>query len=118
MATTDAAPAAHRPRPAPPAPRRLRSERRRPLAHLALIVFGLFMLYPLIWMVSSSFKPTPEIFRQPGLIPRHVTASNYPDGWTALPNQFGHYLLNSALVSGGAVIGNVFACSLAAYAFA
>src|SRR5699024_5873688 len=31
---------------------------------------------------------------------------------------FGRFLLNSAAVTAGAVVGNVFACTLAAYAFA
>ena len=28
------------------------------LAHAAIIALGLVMLYPVLWMVSSSFKPT------------------------------------------------------------
>lgn len=92
--------------------------RRRLLTHVALIAFGLFMLYPLIWLVISSFKPTDEIFREPGLIPNHVTAENYPQGWTALTDQFGHYMLNSLIVVVGAIAGNLLSCSLAAYAFA
>src|SRR3954471_23128212 len=74
--------------------------RRRPrwLAHLGLIGFGLLMLYPLVWMVISSFKPTDEIFREPGLIPAHVTGENYPAGWTGLPSSFEHYILNSLVV--------------------
>lgn len=96
-----------------------RSARRwRLLTHVGLIAFGLLMLYPLIWLVISSFKPTDEIFRDPGLIPHHVTAENYPQGWTGLTDQFGHYILNSLIVVTGAIVGNLFTCSLAAYAFA
>jgi multiple sugar transport system permease protein len=124
MATTDAVRrdrTAARPKAPAPAVRRRRPagrDKRRPLLHLALVVFGAFMLYPLIWMLVSSFKPTPEIFREPGPIPRHVTLENYPQGWTALPHDFGHYILNSLIVVAGSVVGNVLACSLAAYAFA
>lgn len=94
------------------------ARRWRLLTHAGLIAFGLLMLYPLIWLVISSFKPTDEIFRDPGLIPHHVTAENYPQGWTGLTDQFGHYILNSLIVVTGAIIGNLFTCSLAAYAFA
>jgi multiple sugar transport system permease protein len=76
------------------------------------------MLYPLIWLVISSFKPTDEIFRDPGLIPQHVTLENYPKGWTSLTNDFGHYIANSLIVVAGAIVGNLVSCSLAAYAFA
>jgi multiple sugar transport system permease protein len=93
-----------------PAPRLVR--------HLLLIVSGLFMLYPLFWMISSSLKPEELIFREPGLIPTAVTAENYTQGWEALKHSFGYYLWNSAVITSLAVIGNLVACSLAAYAFA
>lgn len=106
--------------PAPATPRgRTRSQRtRRLLIHVGLIAFGLVMLYPLLWMLSSSFKPTEEIFRAPGLLPETFTPGNYTEGWTALQFPFHHYLLNSAVVVGGAIIGNLVGCSMAAYAFA
>ncbi|MBB6119944.1 carbohydrate ABC transporter permease [Nocardiopsis algeriensis] len=98
---------------------RTRSERsRRLLIHLGLIAFGLVMLYPLLWMLSSSFKPTAEIFREPGLVPQNFTPGNYTEGWTALQHPFHHYLLNSAVVVAGSIIGNLVGCSMAAYAFA
>jgi multiple sugar transport system permease protein len=31
-------------------------------AHAALLLFMIFLVFPLVWMVSTSFKPTPEIF--------------------------------------------------------
>jgi multiple sugar transport system permease protein len=98
----------------------VRSRRGRPrlLAHLGLILFGLVMIYPLIWTLSSSFKPTPEIFTSPGLWSENFTAANYADGWTALARPFHHYILNSLVVVIGSIIGNLLACSLAAYAFA
>lgn len=76
------------------------------------------MIYPLLWMVSSSFKPNEVIFSEPGLIPPEIDASNYTDGWNALSHPFSHYLINSAIVTAGAVLGNLLACSMAAYAFA
>ncbi|WP_067598700.1 carbohydrate ABC transporter permease [Nocardiopsis listeri] len=111
MATETKAPA--------PTPTRTRSARtRRLLTHIGLIGFGLIMLYPLLWMLSSSFKPTAEIFREPGLIPWSFTPSNYTEGWGALQFPFHHYLLNSAIVVAGSIVGNLIGCSMAAYAFA
>lgn len=91
---------------------------KRLLTHVLLIAFGLVMLYPLLWMVSSAIKPEELIFREPGLIPNSVTFDNFTEGWGALKHSFGHYFMNSAIVTAGAVIGNLMACSLAAYAFA
>jgi multiple sugar transport system permease protein len=90
----------------------------RLVKHLLLIGFGLVMLYPLLWMVSSSFKPEELIFREPQLWPSQVTLENYTQGWTALKHPFSYYLWNSAVVTALSVVANLVACSLAAYAFA
>ena len=97
---------------------RLRSLAKSLLKHGVLIVVGLVMLYPVLWMVSSSFKPNALIFRDPALIPRSIDLSSYRLGWNALQSPFTRYLLNSVIVVAGAVLGNLVSCSLAAYAFA
>ena len=95
-----------------------KKQRPRYLAHAVLIAFGLLMIYPLIWLLSSSFKPTERIFSSPGLWPVDFMLSNYSEGWTALSQPFHHYLFNSLIVVVGSIIGNLLACSLSAYAFA
>ena len=88
------------------------------LTHLALAAAALVMLYPVIWMVVSSLRPGNEIFREPGLLIKDLEISNYRVGWNALTEPFTRYLLNSAVVVFGAVLGNLVSCSMAAYAFA
>lgn len=111
--TRRAEPGAGRPR-----GRRVRAQVGSVLKHAGLIAFGFVMLYPLLWMVASSFKPNALIFREPGLIPTDIDLSNYTDGWNALLHPFSHYLINSALVVLGSLLGNLLSCSMAAYAFA
>lgn len=111
--TRRAEPGAGRPR-----GRRVRAQVGSVLKHAGLIAFGFVMLYPLLWMVASSFKPNALIFREPGLIPTDIDLSNYTDGWNALLHPFSHYLVNSALVVLGSLLGNLLSCSMAAYAFA
>ena len=86
--------------------------------HAALIGGGLIMVYPLLWMVSSSLKPKAQIFTDLGLWPREILLENYVDGWAGIGVSFATFFLNSFIVSGFAVVGNVVACSMAAYAFA
>ncbi|MGW5365361.1 carbohydrate ABC transporter permease [Actinopolymorpha pittospori] len=90
----------------------------RLVAHVALVVGAVIMLYPLLWMLSSSVKPAEEIFTDISLLPRHLTLANYLDGWSGLELPFGRYFLNSLLVCAGAIVGNLVGCSMAAYAFA
>lgn len=95
-----------------------RRRMRRVVRHLLLLVFVLLMVYPLLWMVVSSFKPGELVLTQPGIIPEAVTLENYRFGWNALNEPFTRYLLNSFLVAFGAILGNLFSCSLTAYALA
>lgn len=90
----------------------------RPLAHLMLMGFGLLMLYPLIWMLGASFKESQFIFSEVSPIPNPVTLENYEQGWEGSGIGFGTYFLNSTIVSALSVLGNMFACSLAGFAFA
>jgi multiple sugar transport system permease protein len=86
--------------------------------HLILIVSALAMIYPLLWMIASSLRPNDLIFREPGLLLSTFEASNYSEGWNALASPFSTYLLNSAVVVLGCILGNLVSCSMAAYAFA
>ncbi|MFJ8716221.1 carbohydrate ABC transporter permease [Streptomyces violaceus] len=105
---------AHRPH----ATRRIRRAVRAPLKHCLLALCALTMLYPVLWMVASSLRPNNQIFRSAGLAVTHPRLENYSNGWNAFSQPFSHYMINSAIVVTGAILGNLLACSLAAYAFA
>lgn len=90
----------------------------RTVRHAVLLVFVLLMLYPLLWMLVSSFKPNNLILSQTGIFPTEVTFANYLDGWDALGAPFTLFLGNSLLIGVGSVLGNLFSCSLTAYALA
>ncbi len=92
---------------------------RHTLTHLFIISLGILMVYPVLWMVASSFKPNNMIFSDPGLIPKAVTLENYVTGWQGYAGtSFGRFFINSLLMCATAVIGNLIACTMAAYAFA
>ncbi|MFF2371144.1 carbohydrate ABC transporter permease [Agromyces sp. NPDC058110] len=95
-----------------------RSALRSVVKHALLIITGAIMLYPVIWLVVSSLRPSDEIFRNPGLVLDSLETSNYTVGWNTLSEPFGVFLLNSALVVLGCIVGNLVSCSMAAYAFA
>jgi multiple sugar transport system permease protein len=103
----------------PPPPRvRVPARVRSVAKHTGLSLLALIMLYPVIWMVVSSLRPNAEIFRSPGIVLDSLRVANYADGWNALASPFGDYLINSAIVVLGCIIGNLVSCSMAAYAFA
>lgn len=47
------------------------------LRYLVLIVVGLVMVYPLLWMIGATFKDNSEIFSGIGLIPKNPTLNGY-----------------------------------------
>lgn len=102
---------------------RLQRQRRQSLRkfglHCVLILLLGLMLYPVIWMVFSSFRPEREIFGDLGLIPTNWTLDNYISGWNLFGNKtFGIFFVNSFVICALAIIGNLLSCSMAAYAFA
>ena len=117
-ATTDAPDAGPGPSSAADIQRSTSDRIRSVIKHVLLIAASLLMIYPLLWMLVSSFRPTDVIFRTPGLWLNNLTLENYGEGWNALQNPYNHYHANSAIVVIGAVVGNLLSCSLAAYAFA
>ena len=98
--------------------RRYQKPAGRLLLHLIIIAGAVLMIYPLLWMISASFKPQDLIFSDASLLSPQWIISNYTDGWNALNYPFTVYFVNSLIVCVGAVVGNVVSCSMAAYAFA
>ena len=91
----------------------------RSLARHTLIVCVLAaLLYPLLWMVVASFRPSAETFLSIGLFNPRPTVANYVEGWSAGHLRFSRYFANSFIVTTLAIAGNLVSCSLTAYAFA
>lgn len=86
--------------------------------YVALSAIALWMLFPLFWLISTSFKsPTENIFQfPPQLFPNQPTLQNYITVWQT--NPFGQYLFNSILIALLTVGLNLLFCSLAAYPLA
>jgi multiple sugar transport system permease protein len=88
------------------------------LWHAGVLIVVLILLYPVIWLIFTSFKPADEVLSSLALLPRHATTSNYRQVFAGVAGySVWQYLGNSLVVAAGAVIGNILSCSLAAYAF-
>jgi len=84
-----------------------------------LLVMGLVMLYPMIWLVGASFKTNAEVFTEIGFWPSRFDFSAYAKGWkTSTEYTFATYFLNSFVIIIPKVIVTVISCVLVAYAFA
>lgn len=88
--------------------------------HIVCISLAVIMLYPLLWMVFSSFKETSLVLREAHkLIPDTWTLENYFNGWKGFAGvSFATFFKNSAFVAAVSTIGAVFSSALIAYGFA
>ncbi len=90
---------------------------RRAVATALLLIGAAIFLVPFVWMLSSSLKPDYQIFAiPPVLVPNPPRWENYVEALTYVP--FARYAANTLLVSAVTIVGHLFSCTLAAYAFA
>jgi multiple sugar transport system permease protein len=96
--------------------------RRRPfrpgrlVVSLVLLVVGVGMIAPLVWLISTSLIEPREAFQlPPAWLPRPFSLQNFSDVLDLIP--LGTMALNSLTVSVISVLGSLFTASLAAYAF-
>ena len=88
--------------------------------HVLVTAASLMMLYPLFWMLSSSFKPNAEIFVTVGnLIPETFTTENYLNGWRGFAGlSFGVYFRNSLIVATLSSLGAVISSAMVGFGLA
>jgi multiple sugar transport system permease protein len=84
--------------------------------HLLLLAISLLFLLPIIWMVSTSFKPKDEVFIfPPQLFSSPIVLQNYPEALQFI--DFWRYFFNTILISALNVVGTLVSCPIVAYGF-
>jgi multiple sugar transport system permease protein len=87
------------------------------LINLVVAFFGIIIAYPLVWMVSASFKPLSEIYSfPPSIIPQNFTMGNYERLFSDWP--FSNWYVNSLGVAIISTLAVLFFTSLAGFGFA
>ena len=87
------------------------------LYYAVLVGLALPFLLPLLWMLSTAFKPAEMVYASPPQwIPRPVTLDNFREAWGLL--DFPQFIANSLWVTGLTVLGTLLSSSLVGYAFA
>lgn len=89
------------------------------LIYAFLTFLGIVFLYPLLFMLSASFKSNAELMTSTSLIPSSVSLENYIDGWIGVGQyHFGLFLLNSVIIVVPVVLLTVMSSSIVGYGFA
>ena len=90
------------------------------LYHGLILVMGIIMFYPILWLIASSFKTHSEIFQNASsLIPHQFSFYNYIQGWKGFGNiGFYTFFKNSFIITITATVGQVATAAAVAYGFA
>jgi len=88
--------------------------------HILVGGFALLMLYPVIWLLMSSFKPSETIFvTAKSLIPDPWILTNFSQGWEGIGgNSFGVFIKNTVVLVILTMIGQVISSAFIAFGFA
>lgn len=80
-----------------------------------LVVVGIVMLLPIVWMLAQSVTDPRQAFAlPPSLLPKDPTLVNFATVFERMP--FGQQFLNSIVLAVGTTVGSLFISVLAAYA--
>jgi len=91
----------------------------RVITYVFLTLIGIIMVYPLLWIVSASFKTNNEIFSSASLIPKEVLWNGFADGWKGVGQySFAVFFANTFKMVIPTVFFTVISSLLVAYGFA
>lgn len=97
--------------------------------HVLLVFFTLFTLYPILWVITIAFSGQQSLAittlpEDPTMMERVRAVVPWPQSWSfsnfssvMTEQPFGHWLLNSAVISLSTTVVGVFLACTAAYAF-
>jgi len=87
--------------------------------HVAALLLLAIVLYPVLWTVGASFKPSEDVVGGLDLFPTSPVVDNYQRASEGIAGVgIATFFKNSLVLAVGAVIGTVISSALAAYAFA
>lgn len=86
------------------------------LAYAVMGLFALMTVYPILWLLINSFKPTTEYLLNRIGLPHQWIVDNYVGAWQL--GEFGTLIINSIIYTVGATVGIIFVSTFAGFAFA
>lgn len=89
------------------------------LTYVIIILVGILMVYPILWMFTASFKTNNEINLGTGLIPQKIVFNGLIDGWMGSGQySFSTFFSNTFILVVPTVILTLISSTFVAYGFA
>ncbi len=94
-------------------------QRQHLLTHIVLLVGAVVVLFPIVWMISTSLKDPVQVKQFPPVwIPNPLVWENYINAVTIFPIPFWIFVRNSFFLTGMNVLGSILSNTVIAFAFA
>ncbi len=92
---------------------------KRTLDYMVIVLIGIVLLFPILFMFFATFKTNEEIFGSIKLLPNSFSFQHYVDGWKGTANHsYTDFFINTAWLVFPTTIFTVISCGLVAYGFA
>ena len=89
------------------------------ITYLVIVLLGIGLLFPFVYMVLASFKTNAEIFGTTKMLPNSFSFQYYEKGWAGNGQyDYWHFFKNTFLLVIPVVILTVVSCTIVAYGFA
>lgn len=90
------------------------------MKYFVLVLVGVVMIYPLLWMIGASFKSNSEIFSGIGFIPKNPTMEGFQKAMQGYGGDINIWksMLNTYKIVLPKVIFTILSCTITAYGFA
>ena len=86
---------------------------------IVLVILGIACIYPFLFMISSTFKPSGDVLSTPlQLIPKNFTLNNLKTVFANPYYSFGQWYINTVLMTGITLLLKFFVITITAYGFA
>lgn len=83
-------------------------------AQFVLLIWAILVIFPFVWMITTSFKSDMQILTDPFGWPDALRWENFERAWTTA--RIGRFVVNTLLVMSMSLTGTLLVSSLAAYA--
>lgn len=94
-------------------------QRQHLLTHIVLLVGAVVVLFPIVWMISTSLKDPVQVKQFPPVwIPNPLVWENYINAVTIFPIPFWIFVRNSFFLTGMNMLGSILSNTVIAFAFA
>ena len=89
---------------------------RKAMTQIIFVIYGVIVIFPMVWLLYTSFKPTHELFASAWSLPVEWKLDNFVEAWTEA--RIGDFFWNSLFVTISTLLLQLFLGSMASYSLA